>query len=122
MKKYNVGIIGYSWAAGAHIEAINKTTLGQVTAICSSRDLDPQEIKAKHGGPITIYNDPDKMLADKSINVVSICSYPADHAKQAIAAARAGKHMIIEKPLALSWEDCLAVKSAVKNAGVRTCI
>ena len=122
MKKYNVGIIGYSWAAGAHIEAINKTALGQVTAICSSRNLDPQEIKAKHGGSITLYTDPDKMLADKSINVVSVCSYPADHAKQAIAAAKAGKHLIIEKPLALSWEDCLAVESAVKKAGVRTCI
>ena len=122
MKKYNVGIIGYSWAAGAHIEAINKTALGQVTAICSSRNLDPQEIKAKHGGSITLYNDPDKMLADKSIDVVSICSYPSDHAKQAIAAAKAGKHLIIEKPLALTWEDCLAVESAVKKAGVRTCI
>lgn len=122
MIKYNVGVIGYSWAAGAHIEAINKTTPGQVTAICSSRDLDLQEIKAKHGGSITLYNDLDKMLADKSINVVSICSYPSDHAKQAIAAAKAGKHLIIEKPLALSWEDCLAVESAVKQAGVRTCV
>jgi len=122
MKKYNVGIIGYSWAAGAHIDAINRTSLGQVTAICSSRDLDPLEIKARHGGSITLYNDLDKMLADKSINVVSICSYPADHARQAIAAANAGKHMIIEKPLALSWDDCLAVNSAVKKAGVRTCI
>lgn len=122
MKKYNVGIIGYSWAAGAHIEAINKTALGQVTAICSSRNLDPHEIKAKHSGSITLYNDPDKMLADKSIDVVSICSYPSDHAKQAIAAAKAGKHLIIEKPLALSWEDCLAVESAVKKAGVRSCI
>jgi len=122
MKKFNVGIIGYSWAAGAHIEAINKTSLGQVTAICSSRNLDPQEIKARHGGSINLYTDLNKMLADKTINVVSICSYPSDHAKQAIAAAGAGKHIIIEKPLALSWEDCLAVNSAVKKAGVRTCI
>jgi len=122
MKKFNVGIIGYSWAAGAHIEAINKTSLGQVTAICSSRNLDPQEIKARHGGTINLYTDLNKMLADKTINVVSICSYPSDHAKQAIAAAGAGKHIIIEKPLALSWEDCLAVNSAVKKADVRTCI
>lgn len=122
MKKFNVGIIGYSWAAGAHIEAINKTSLGQVTAICSSRNLDPQEIKARHGGSINLYTDLNKMLADKTINVVSICSYPSDHAKQAIAAAGAGKHIIIEKPLALSWEDCLAVNSAVKKADVRTCI
>ena len=47
MKKYNVGIIGYSWAAGAHIEAINRTSLAQVTALCSSRKLDSAEISAK---------------------------------------------------------------------------
>lgn len=122
MKKYNVGIIGYSWAAGAHIEAINKTSLAQVTAICSSRELDSAEISAKHGGTIKCYTDLSKMLSDPDLDIVSICSYPADHAEQAIQSARAGKHLIIEKPIALSWDDCLAVKSAVDEAGVKTCV
>ena len=122
MKKYNVGIIGYSWAGGAHIEAINRTSLAQVTALCSSRKLDSSEISAKHGIPITCYTDLDKMLADPNLHAVSICSYPADHAKQAIMSARAGKHLIIEKPLALTWEDCLAVRAAVQKAGVKTCV
>lgn len=122
MKKYNVGIIGYSWAAGAHIEAINKTAYAQVTAICSSRQLDPAEIKAEHGAEIRCYTDLSKMLADPNLHIVSITSYPAEHAKQAIMAAKAGKHLIIEKPLALTWEDCLAVKEAVEKAGVKTCV
>jgi predicted dehydrogenase len=122
MKKYNVGIIGYSWAAGAHIEAINKTSYAHVTAICSSRELDSAEISAKHGGTITYYTDLTHMLADPNLHAVSICSYPADHAKQAITAAKAGKHLIIEKPLALTWDDCLAVEKAVQKAGVRTCV
>lgn len=122
MKKYNVGIIGYSWAAGAHIDAINKTSYAQVTALCSSRDLDPAEINAKHGGSITCYTELAQMLADPDLHTVSICGYPADHAKQAIAAAIAGKHLIIEKPLALTWEDCLAVESVVKKTGVKTCV
>jgi len=122
MKKYNVGIIGYSWVAGAHIEAINKTSNAQVTALCSSRKLDSAEISAKYGCSITCYTDLAQMLADPNLHVISICSYPADHAKQAIQAARAGKHLIIEKPLALNWEDCLAVKSAVYEAEVKTCI
>lgn len=122
MKKYNVGIIGYSWAAGAHIEAINKTSYAHVTAICSSRELDSAEISAKHGGTITCYTDLTHMLADPNLHAVSICSYPADHAKQAITAAKAGKHLIIEKPLALTWDDCLAVEKAVQKAGVRTCV
>jgi len=122
MKRYNVGIIGYSWAAEAHIAAINNTSFAQVTAICSSRNLDPVQISAKHGGKITCYTDVEKMLADPDIQIVSICSYPYEHARQAILSAKAGKHMIIEKPLALTWNDCLAVKTAVEAAGVKTCI
>ena len=122
MKKYNVGIVGYSWVAGAHIEAINKTSYARVTSLCSSRKLDSAEISLKHGGPIRCYTDMEQMLADPDLHAVSICSYPADHARQAIMAAKAGKHLIIEKPLALSWEDCLAVKTAVEEAGVKTCV
>jgi len=122
MKKYNVGIIGYSWAAGAHIEAINKTSYAQVTALCSSRKFDSAEISAKHGGTIKCYTNLSQMLADPDIHIVAICSYPADHAKQAVMAARAGKHLIIEKPIALTWADCLAVKTAVYEAGVKTCV
>jgi predicted dehydrogenase len=62
------------------------------------------------------------MLADPNIDVVSICSYPQDHARHAVAAAKAGKHLIIEKPLALKWEDCLAIQAAVQDAGVHTCV
>ena len=122
MKKYNVGIIGYSWAAGAHIDAINKTSMAQVTAICSSRQLDPAEIAARHGGKIKCYTDLPQMLADPSIQIVSICSYPAEHANQAVMAARSGKHLIIEKPVALSWDDCVRVKEAVEKSGVKTCV
>ena len=122
MKKFNVGIIGYSWVAGAHIEAINKTSYAQVTAICSSRVLDSAEISAAHGCQIVCYTDLNQMLADPEIHVISICSYPADHARQAILSARAGKHLIIEKPLALNWDDCLAVRDAVEKAGVKTCV
>ena len=50
------------------------------------------------------YNDLDEMLANPDIHVVSICSYPYDHAEQVIAAAKAGKHLIIEKPLCLSLQ------------------
>lgn len=121
-KKFNVGIIGYGWVSGAHIAAINATSYARVTAICSSRTLDSNEISARHGGAITCYSDLNAMLADKSLHVVSICSYPQDHAKHAIASARAGKHLIIEKPLALTWDDCQAIEKAVREAKVKTCV
>ncbi|HZH71565.1 MAG TPA: Gfo/Idh/MocA family oxidoreductase [Mariniphaga sp.] len=122
MKKYNVGIVGYSWAAGAHIEAINQTSYAQVTAVCSSRNLNPDELSAKHGGTFKSYTDFKDMVNDPEIHIISICSYPADHAQHAIIAAKAGKHLIIEKPVALTWDDCLAVQEAVDSAGVKTCV
>jgi predicted dehydrogenase len=121
-KRYNVGIIGYGWVSGAHIAAINATSHAQVTAICSSRPLDATQISARHGGDIKCYTNLDEMLKDPAIQVVSVCSYPQDHARHAIAAARAGKHLIIEKPLALKWDDCLAIQKAVQDAGVKTCV
>jgi len=121
MKKYNVGIIGYGWVATAHIAAINASPYAQVTAIYSSRKLDDKVLSATYGSPIKSYTDLGEMLKDKSIHVVSLCSYPYQHKDQAIAAAKAGKHMIIEKPLSLSWEDCQAVESAVKSAAVKIC-
>jgi len=118
MKKYNVGIVGYGWVATAHIPAINASSLAQVTAICSSRKLDPAELSARHGGQIRVYRDVDAMLADPKIHAVSLCSFPAQHAPQTIRAAKAGKHLIIEKPLCLTPKDLAAMRAAVKAAGV----
>ena len=122
MQKYNVGIIGYGWVAGAHIAAINATSLGRVTAVYSSRSLDEAELSQKHATPIKVYSKLADMLADPNIHVVSICSYPKDHPAQAIAAAKAGKHLIIEKPLALSWDDCQQIQKAVQAAKVKACV
>jgi predicted dehydrogenase len=120
--KLKVGIIGYGWAATAHIAAINSTRNAEVTAIYSSRPLDNAEVSKKWGGNIAAYNDLDAMLSSRDIDAVSITSYPYQHAAQAIKAAKSGKHLIIEKPLALSWRDCLAVEKAVAAAKVKTCV
>ncbi len=122
MKKYNVGIIGYGWVATAHIPSINASTQAQVTAIYSSRQLNSTELSAKYGGSITTYTNLDEMLADPHIHAVSVCSMPSLHAKHVIAAAKAGKHIIVEKPLAMSWKDVLAMQKAVDKAGVKTCV
>ena len=122
MKKYNVGIVGYGWATTAHIPAINATGRAQVTAVCSSRKLNPAELSATHGGTIAVYNDLKAMLAGADLDVVSICSYHDRHARETIAAAQAGKHLIIEKPLALNLKDLRAMQSAVKRASVKTCV
>ncbi len=122
MKKYNVGIIGYGWAASAHIEAINKTTQAQVTAVYSSRKLNDAELSAKHGSPIKSYQSIDEMLANPDIHVVDITSYPSQHRDQAVAAANAKKHIILEKPMANSLQEVREIAAAAKSNGVKGCV
>jgi UDP-N-acetyl-2-amino-2-deoxyglucuronate dehydrogenase len=122
MKTYNVGVIGHGWVASAHIPALNGTRQAQVTAIYTRRDLDPAEASARYGGNIKVYRDLDAMLADTTIHAVSICSFPKDHAKQFVAAVKAGKHIIIEKPLALSLKDLEAMAAALKGTKIKTCV
>ena len=93
MKRFKVGVIGYGWVATAHIPAINATSLGQVTAVYSSRQLNAGELSTRHGCAIKTYRDIDAMLDDPEIDVVSICSMPKLHPDQAIKAARSGKHL-----------------------------
>lgn len=119
---YKVGIIGYGWAATAHADAINGTDQGTVAAVFSNRPLDDAEVSKAHGSEIKTYTNLDDMLASDEIDTVSITSYPDQHREQAIAAANAGKHLILEKPMALKWEDCKAIYEAVEANGVKACV
>ncbi len=119
---YRVAVIGYGWAATAHIAAINATRQGAVTDVWSSRALSAAEVSARHGVPIRVHRDLDAMLADPGIHVVDITSYPNQHAGQFCLAADHGKHVIVEKPLAVEWGETLAMKRAVATTGIRTCV
>ncbi len=122
MKKYRVGIIGYGWVAGAHIAAINATGRAEVVAVSSSRPLNDAELSTRHGGTIRSFQSVTDLLRDGGVDVVSVCSFPQDHAQQVIECARAGKHLIIEKPLALNLADLRAMEKAIAEAGVKTCV
>lgn len=124
MSRVNVGIVGYGWASGAHIDAIQTTRLGKVTSIYSSRakELDAAQLSAKHGTSLRLYDDFDAMLADPDLDVIDITTFPSQHKDYALRAAAAAKHLIIEKPLALTWDDCRAIQDAVQSAGVKACV
>lgn len=122
MNTYNVGIIGYGWVASAHIPALQATGRARITSILSGRPLDEAALSARHGGPVKVFRDLKEFLDQPDLHVVSVCSYPQDHARQAIAVAQAGKHLILEKPVALNHDDLKAVQAAVATAGVRTCV
>ena len=122
MKTTNVGIVGYGWAATAHLAAINATRQGRVVAICSSRPLDAAELSAKHGSPIRVYQRLDDMLADPGIDVVDVTGLPSLHRDQAVAAAKAKKHVILEKPMANSSEEVRDIVAAAEANGVQGCV
>jgi predicted dehydrogenase len=121
-KTYNVAVIGYGWAATAHIAAINATRQGQVTAVWSSRPLATGDLRARHGSPIEVYADLETMLANRDLHAVDITSYPDQHADQFVRAVRHGKHVITEKPLAVEWSEILGMKKALAQSGVKTCV
>ena len=89
MKKFQVGVIGYGWAATAHIAAINATGLAEVVAVYSSRELDEAALQQAHGSPVKSYRTLEGLLAHPGLEVVDITSYPWEHADQAVAAAAA---------------------------------
>jgi predicted dehydrogenase len=122
MNPFRVGVVGYGWSANAVIQAINAGHRAQVTKIASSRNLDAAELSLRYKTPIQTYTDFDAMLAEPDLDVVAICGYHRLHKDQIIAAARAGKHVICEKPLALRLEDLREVERAVQAAGIHLCV
>jgi predicted dehydrogenase len=122
MDDLKVGIVGLGWVAGAHIEAFKSVQGANVTAVCSRRKLDESELEEQYGLPLKAYTNYGAMLADAGLDVVDICTPHPLHPQQAIAAARAGKHLIIEKPLSVTYEDAKAMRNAVREAGVKACV
>lgn len=76
-----------------------------------------EALAAEFGG--TAYTDLDAMLARDDLHVITICSPSGAHMEPTIAAARAGKHIIVEKPLDVTLERCDAMIRACNEAGVK---
>ena len=122
MADIRIGIIGLGWVSEAHIIAFKAAQGAKVTAVCSAHNPSPAELEAQYGLPLKVYTRLEDMLADRDIDAVSICSANMLHTQQAIAALRAGKHVYIEKPLALSYEDAKAIRAAVHESGKTVCV
>ncbi len=63
------------------------------------------------------YDSVEALLADPNVDAVSICSANTSHAQIAVAALEAGKHVLCEKPMATTLEDCERMVSAAKKSG-----
>lgn len=109
--KKGIGIIGYGGFGEFVHRAWNEMDNAHVTAIC---DSDPSR---NPGGDATFYTSIEDMLADKSVDIVSVATPPFSHKAFSIQSMRAGKHVLIEKPLALTEEDALEIKRVAEETG-----
>ncbi len=112
------GLIGASNIARQYvIDAIRSQPNGQVVAVMSS-SMDHAKSYAVENDIPAAYDDVGALLASHNVDAVYISSTNEKHHDQAIAAARAGKHVLCEKPLALTLEDARAMVAAAHEAGV----
>ena len=79
-----------------------------------------EDMAQKYGGKV--YLSPEELLADPEVEAVSVCSANYAHASLTIAALEAGKHVLCEKPMATTWEDCEAMLAAAEKSGKRLLI
>lgn len=118
MSKLRIGVVGAgNIAVNAHLPAYKECDNVEVVAIC---DLDADRAKEaaeKFGIPAS-YGSVEDMLANTELDAVDICTWNNGHAPVCIAAAKAGKHVVCEKPMAMSLADAKAMEAAVKEAGV----
>lgn len=117
-EKLNVGVISCSNMAERHMEAAAGLPNTELVMVC---DIDKEKMEkvaarfkvAKYS---TDYRD---VLADEEVDVVVVCTPDQTHKEIAIAALKAGKHVLCEKPMALTIEDCNEMIAAAKAADTK---
>src|SRR5688572_28655687 len=104
VRRMGIGIVGVGWVATQHISAFRRNPRARVVALCSRNERRARQRLTEAGIQL-----PDarfttrfrELLTDPGIDIVSISTPNHLHAAQAIAAARAGKHILLEKPTGL---------------------
>lgn len=113
---YKVGIIGCGKIA--QVRHIPEYLANPETEIAGYFDLNTQraqELAAAHGG--RVYASYQEMLNDPAIDAVSVCTVNTTHAEIAAAALHAGKHVLCEKPMASTLEECESMVAAARETG-----
>lgn len=123
--RLGVGVCGVGWCASRHIAAVQRNPHAVVTWLCG-RDADrTRATLAKYGLAVPaarITTDYEELLAARDVEIISIATPNHLHADQAVAAAEAGKHLVLEKPTGLDVTELARIRDAVRRAGVRTIV
>lgn len=121
MKPVRAAVIGTGGIAGAHLDAYSKVSDAEVVAVC---DIIPEKAEnaAKKWNVPKWFTDYKKVLQLPEVEAVDICTPHAIHAPIAFAALKAGKHVLVEKPMTSNLKDAVKiVKAAKENRKVLFC-
>ena len=117
MKKIRAGIIGAGFVGPLHMEAARRLGYVEFYAIATS-NLTSARQKAEQLGVEFAYENYEKLLEDPTIEVVHVCAPNHLHYPVVMAAIKAGKHVICDKPLAVSAGEAREMRDAAAKAGV----
>jgi predicted dehydrogenase len=117
-RKVKIGVVGCGVVAAAYyLPFLMDFAPADLVAVCD-RDVSRARDCARLFGAKEFYEDYSEMLKKADIDAVWILTGPGTHKAFSIAAAEAGKHILLQKPMATNKADCDAIQSAVKKSGV----
>ena len=116
--KTRFALVGCGVIHSTHIEAINKLSdVAELVAVCDEDAELSQKIAAKNNVPG--YADLSEMLQKADFDVLCVCTPSGLHAKMGVMGAKAGKHIVCEKPIDVSLEAADALINACKENNVK---
>lgn len=119
-RQLGVGVIGLGWVAGEHIKAYQQNPQCEIVALASHSRERAEAVRQSYSlAKAQVYTDYQQLLHDPRVDIVSICSMNHEHVEQGVAAAGAGKHVLVEKPAALDLPGLRRLERAIKQAGVK---
>lgn len=115
--RIGTAIVGLGKVAHTHAQALAALPQSNFTAVCS-RDARRAEAFARQYG-VRAYTSLEEMLHDPSVQAITVCTPHPRHADIAVAAANAGVHVLVEKPMAITLADCDRMIEAARSNGVK---
>lgn len=113
---FGFGIVGCGMISNFHAKAIADIRGANLVACYDSFPKSADRLSRETG--CTPYDDLKEMLADPKVDIVTICTPSGAHMEPAVAAAKAGKHVVVEKPLEITLKRCDKIIDACNKAGV----
>ena len=116
MKKLGVAVIGTGQWGKNHARVYKELPSTELVAICDVNAERAKAIAAQYG--VKAYSDSTQMLKDKDIEAVNICTWSTILAKEALKALRAGKHVLVEKPMATNTQQAEKLVQTAQENGL----